>query len=90
MDSGPRLLVKLKSMKDKESEKILDKILNDEETHVASGVKWYGNISEYYSSMFRFQEFCIKNNENPRDKFRELAHNLGIKIFPPFNKEGKA
>ena len=44
MDSGPRLLVKLKSMKDKESEKILEKILNDEETHVASGIKWYSTI----------------------------------------------
>jgi len=40
MDSGPRLLTKLRSMQDSVSEKIMQKILYDEEKHVAYGIKW--------------------------------------------------
>jgi len=57
MDSGPRLLVKLKSMQDKESEKILEKILSDEETHVASGIKWYLNTYQNLCNGSGFKTF---------------------------------
>jgi len=78
LDAGPRLVNRIKSEGDKCSAEIMLKIVQDEEKHVAFGMKW-------------FSWMCQQAKRDPVETFREYvdAYAAGG-LLPPFNEEARA
>lgn len=65
---GPHLLSILKD-NDKEGFSILEKIIQEEVSHVAYGLKW-------------FEYICKRNKKQPSQEFKTILQKHGLKINP--------
>jgi len=76
LDSGPRLVHKLKSSGDNKSAQIMQQIVDEEENHVRLGMKW-------------FLRLCEQMNLEPKETFQSIVNHYYGKLVPPFNHEAR-
>lgn len=77
LDVTPGMIARLRSVGDIQTVGILERILHEEEAHVAAGVRW-------------FQWACSQRDLDPRSTLIHLLEGAGIgAVQPPFNLEGR-
>jgi uncharacterized ferritin-like protein (DUF455 family) len=77
LDVTPEMCRKFMNAGDTESARILQVILRDEKTHVATGMHW-------------FLDYCEKNGENPTETFRFFVKTrFAGQLKAPFNIEAR-
>jgi uncharacterized ferritin-like protein (DUF455 family) len=75
LDAGPRLIKKLKLQGDDKSSQIIEKIVNDEVSHVSTGLKW-------------FRHLCTQQQLDETEQFKLIVKKyLKSPLLPPFNFE---
>ena len=77
LDSGPRLVHKLKSSGDHASAQIMQQIVDEEEEHVRIGMKW-------------FLALCEQMNLKPQETFQDIVSQFYGKLIPPFNHDARS
>jgi uncharacterized ferritin-like protein (DUF455 family) len=77
LDSGPRLVHKLKSAGDEKSAKIIQQIVDEEVNHVRIGVKW-------------FKYLCVRDNLDPKTEYQRIVTTHYGPLPMPFNHDARS
>ncbi|KAG2777287.1 hypothetical protein PC129_g17272 [Phytophthora cactorum] len=88
LDSGDRLIHRIKSMGDKESAKVVEQIVWEERDHVRCGIKWFQHIAKVQKredQVAYFQELVLQffpdGLPGPFHVEARLAANMGLEWY---------
>ncbi|KUF75760.1 hypothetical protein AM587_10005853 [Phytophthora nicotianae] len=88
LDSGDRLISRIKSMGDKKSAKVVEQIVWEERDHVRCGIKWFQHIAKVQKredQVAYFQELVLQffpdGLPGPFDVEARLAANMGTEWY---------
>lgn len=98
LDSGDRLVHKLRSMGDKPSAKIVEQIVFEERSHVAFGMKWFRRICENQPEVTDpvayFHELVLRyfpdGLPGPFDVQARLAADMEAKWYEPLENKARS